>query len=171
MPAKISDDAIFAAITEWQTGVPMRLVAARHGISGSCIRDYKNVWGVPRPKRYSSSDPETQARKRARYEASAAKLSGRPRSEETRRKISTTKLPIRYEVVDRGYATPCWIWLGRISSCGYGPHRQEYEKARGPLSKAYHLHHECEQRACVNPDHLTPLTPAAHGALHRKAGQ
>lgn len=77
-----------------------------------------------------------------------------------------------YEVEDRGYDTPCWIWKGAKTD-GYGTinignhttrraHRWFYEQAIGKIGPGLDLHHKCEVRACVNPEHLEPLTRAEH---------
>jgi hypothetical protein len=78
-------------------------------------------------------------------------------------------------VEDHGYATPCWIWLGRTDPHGYGrmktktiAHRWTYEQANGPLGPKMHLHHLCEQPSCVNPDHLEPTTMREHRRRHAK---
>ena len=76
---------------------------------------------------------------------------------------------------DRGYDTPCWIWQletvkpGRRTTGGYGKmgikgkywlaHRWYYERSKGPIPEGLQLDHLCEVRACVNPDHLEPVTP------------
>jgi len=79
------------------------------------------------------------------------------------------KLP-RYLVVDTGYATPCWIWRLAKDAHGYGrvgfegrnrlAHRVYYEQRHGPVPNGKQLDHLCRVRACVNPDHLEPVTPA-----------
>ena len=63
--------------------------------------------------------------------------------------------------------TGCWLWLGGLSSEGYGrlnsdhrktsqtyAHRFSYELARGPIPLGLDLDHLCRNRMCVNPAHL-----------------
>lgn len=74
----------------------------------------------------------------------------------------------RYRVEDRGYETPCWIWLLNKSQVGYGKvrvkgkdllaHRVSYEEHVGPIPEGLQLDHLCSQRDCVNPEHLEPVT-------------
>lgn len=76
----------------------------------------------------------------------------------------------RYLVEDRGYVTPCWVWQLSITPNGYGQHakpggrgttsahRVYYEQERGPVPAGLDLDHLCRVRACVNPDHLEPVT-------------
>jgi hypothetical protein len=70
----------------------------------------------------------------------------------------------------------CWIWQGHIDIGGYGDrgtrngerkaHRSIYEQHHGPIPAGMHLHHCCGTPACVNPDHLEPLSPSDHKKLH-----
>lgn len=60
----------------------------------------------------------------------------------------------------------CWEWTGRRRS-GYGvaelvgttsAHRVAYVLLVGPIPEGLQLDHLCRNRACVNPDHLEPVT-------------
>jgi hypothetical protein len=83
---------------------------------------------------------------------------------------NTRKSPVEYIEEDRGYDTPCWIWQLTTATGGYGrkfngekqigAHRIYYERAKGPIPEGLHLDHLCRVPACVNPDHLEPVTCA-----------
>lgn len=64
----------------------------------------------------------------------------------------------------------CWEWSGALADNGYGnfnvggkthkPHRVAYEALVAPIPEGLVLDHLCRNRACVNPDHLEPVTRA-----------
>lgn len=66
----------------------------------------------------------------------------------------------------------CWPWVGAKSPSGYGhfgehgktvtAHRRIYEICRGPIPEGFDIHHRCEVRHCVNPNHLEPLSRSDH---------
>lgn len=72
-----------------------------------------------------------------------------------------------FTIENRGYSTPCWVWRGAKAK-GYGrasvggrkvvAHRAVYEEVIGPIADGMRLDHLCEQPACVNPEHMEPVT-------------
>lgn len=63
----------------------------------------------------------------------------------------------------------CWIWTGCLNHHGYGgfglpnrrsalAHRWSYEHFVGDIPDDLQIDHLCRVRACVNPDHLEPVT-------------
>lgn len=71
--------------------------------------------------------------------------------------------------VDKAHPSGCWVWTGTIGRKGYGntvkfagmattPHRISYVIANGPIPEGLVIDHLCRNRACVNPDHLEPVT-------------
>jgi hypothetical protein len=55
-----------------------------------------------------------------------------------------------------GYTDP--QGYGRLS--GYGAHRIAWVQKNGPVPEGMELDHLCRNRACVNPDHMEPVTHA-----------
>lgn len=72
----------------------------------------------------------------------------------------------------------CWIWTGAEANGGYGTlgggprgdrwqakaHRYAYEALVGDIPVELELDHLCRVRACVNPNHLEPVTRAINMA-------
>lgn len=66
----------------------------------------------------------------------------------------------------------CWLWTGwGVRHNGYGliwvadrrptqqqAHRISYELHKGPIPAGLQIDHLCRNPACVNPDHLEPVT-------------
>ncbi len=75
----------------------------------------------------------------------------------------------RFVVAPTGYETDCWLWQLCKDKDGYGTvgvasgkmalaHRAYYEERFGPVPEGKELDHLCRVRACVNPEHLEPVT-------------
>lgn len=70
-------------------------------------------------------------------------------------------------------AGECWEWVGARNNSGYGSvgagmvgakrktmlaHRMSYQHVIGQIPEGLTLDHLCRNRACVNTDHLEPVT-------------
>lgn len=75
----------------------------------------------------------------------------------------------------------CLEWTGTRDRYGYGrfrlhgpgrrAHRVSYGLFKGPIPENYDVHHRCENRGCVNPDHLMAVSRAEHARLSRSANK
>lgn len=80
----------------------------------------------------------------------------------------STRLSATEYIVDD--VTGCWIWQKGKDGRGYGAawtgervikaHRMMWERHRGPIPAGLDIDHLCRVKACVNPDHLEPVTRA-----------
>jgi HNH endonuclease len=71
-------------------------------------------------------------------------------------------------------STACWSWAGEHDADfrplfrGEKAYRVMYELRVGDVPPDFHVHHKCENSACVNPRHLVALWPEAHRAVQTK---
>lgn len=170
-------------------GTSRQEVAEHHGVSLATVHRLANRLQVPksspkewqRPKKALDLPTPQQLHLDVAKEASeglcACGCGERTRTRYVKGHNARKYRGPAYVEEDRGYTTPCWIWqYGRYPN-GYPQvivdraprlaHRHLYQQQYGPLPKHMHLHHQCEQPICVNPDHLEPLTPATHARVRK----
>lgn len=79
----------------------------------------------------------------------------------------------------------CWVWQKVLTKDGYGQtnyvdddgthrtkiaHKLMYEQIIGPVPDGLELDHICENRACINPIHLEPVTPLVNKSRSTSVG-
>lgn len=75
---------------------------------------------------------------------------------------------------------PCWLWTGALYSVGYGQwrayhgglsgpaHRYAYELEHGPIPEGLECDHLCQNKRCIRPSHLEPVTHAENQRRTRR---
>lgn len=75
----------------------------------------------------------------------------------------------------------CWVWKGQVNNNGYprynspkaqqfafAMHRFSYAEFVGELISGHDIHHLCENKLCVNPNHLEQVLHGVHMSIHTR---
>lgn len=115
-------------------------------------------WGS-RGKKYCSSECLFSARSTAMKAANRRN----PRKKRPKKSVDYDSVIAKARNGSHVDNAGCWIWDGPLGNDGYPRSKRLYRnvveaKHRQPLGKQAVVHHKCAVRACVNPDHLQPVT-------------
>lgn len=121
---------------------------------------------TPIPARRRLCDQHRAARERARARAKTSRYEPVRRAYALlgRRGTPLERFTVKYRIAENG----CWLWHAASDKRGYGQlhvdgrlvkaHRWSFEHFRHQIPAGHELDHLCRQPACVNPEHLEPVT-------------
>ena len=89
-------------------------------------------------------------------------------------RLDTSDTPERIGARTTPRPDGCWIYNDTPNDYGYitdhgeriSVHRWVCEQTKGPLPEGCHVHHFCENKGCINPKHLIPISPSLHSTTH-----
>ena len=83
--------------------------------------------------------------------------------------------------VNKDASGGCWEWIGNMHNNGYGlinvekkhwrAHRLSYCIKHGSVPEGMYLMHQCDNKKCVNPEHLKPGTHQENMADMKEKGR
>ena len=127
----------------WQPRGRMKTLVAPEALGADQERAFLRAWYLYHTAGQEPLLPKTERQKRKRIEKFESLYSPEPNS-------------------------GCWLWHGSGDELGYGrfwdgkrdvqAHRWAYEHFVGPIPDGLVIDHLCRVPACVNPDHLEPVT-------------
>ena len=97
-----------------------------------------------------------------------ARYDARGRSTRTAETATDYFAALRDRVTVQG---DCFVLDGRPDAYGIykgqKAHRAIWQAVNGPITKGYDVHHTCEVKGCINPQHLVSIPACTHQHVHK----
>lgn len=88
-----------------------------------------------------------------------------------------SEIELRFHNRTRKATSGCHEWIGSKLKSGYGrmeynghrllAHRLSYMVQIGSIDPGMEIHHKCGNKSCVNPDHLSQVTPSENNRQYQ----
>ncbi len=115
---------------------------------------------IPKKCKYSGCDKHAKAKGFCTNHYSNLRLKGTPDTINHPQTVFEAFLKKVYPIGEG-----CWLWMGYLYSNGYGcvnfkrkgylAHRISYMHFKGPIDSNREIMHSCQNRSCINPNHLS----------------